>query len=229
MPERISDGGPAGRQKVRLHAPRDSTRDKILDAAEYLFGERTFDTVSLRDITRRANVTLALASYHFGTKERLCAEVVHRRAEVLNQMRRAQLSALEASGAITTEAIIRAFMQPLFEMMTSGDEGWESYVMLLTKLGQTNQWLELVRENFDETAWLFLSKLRITLPALSEPDLIRGFALSIAAMLNTLGRNRRIDTISAGSISSSDLPASYDVLVRFVVQGLEGLATPDQR
>jgi len=228
MPESIRSGRSAGRQKGQANASRDSTRDKILDAAEYLFGERTFDTVSLRDITRRANVTLALASYHFGTKERLCAEVVHRRAEVLNQMRRARLSELEASGAITTAAIIDAFMHPLFEMMTSGDEGWESYVMLLTKLGQTNRWLELVRENFDETAWIFLAQLRKTLPDLSEPDLIRGFALAIAAMLNTLGRNRRVDTISAGTISSSDLAASYDVLVRFVVKGLEGLGSSGQ-
>jgi len=220
--------GAVGGQRRRAHAPGDSTREKILDAAEYLFGERTFDTVSLRDITRHADVTLALASYHFGTKERLCAEVVHRRAEVLNQMRRARLSELEASGTVTTAAIIDAFMRPLFEKMTGGDEGWESYVMLLTKLGQTNRWLDLVRENFDETAWLFLAQLRKTLPDLTEADLIRGFALAIAAMLNTLGRNRRVDTISAGSISSGDLPASYDVLIRFAVKGLEGLGASGQ-
>ena len=77
-----------GTAKRRASGSTDTTRDKILDAAEALFGERTFDTVSLRDITNRANVTLALASYHFGTKDKLFADIVARRASILGEMRR---------------------------------------------------------------------------------------------------------------------------------------------
>jgi AcrR family transcriptional regulator len=203
----------------------DTTRDKILDAAETLFGERTFDTVSLRDITQKADVTLALASYHFGTKERLFAEVVGRRADILNQMRRQRLAAIEADGKLDTRHIIDAFMHPLFEQMASGSAGWESYLLILAQLGQTNRWLHLLHESFDETAELFLDRLETALPAVPKPFLMRGFSMALVSMLQTLSRNRRIDALSGGTVSADDLDGAYVVLLRFVVKGLEGLGT----
>ena len=92
-----ADAPVSRRLDPRADRSGDSTRDKILDAAEHLFGQRTFDTVSLRDITQRAGVTLALASYHFGTKEKLFAEIISRRAEPMNELRRARLAALETA------------------------------------------------------------------------------------------------------------------------------------
>jgi len=201
----------------------DNTRDKILDAAETLFGERTFDTVSLRDITQKADVTLALASYHFGTKERLFAEVVGRRAHILNQMRRERLAAIDAQGRLDTRSIVDAFMHPLFEQMANGAPGWESYLLILAQLGQTNRWLHLLHENFDDTAELFLSKLEGALPAVPKPLLMRGFSMVLVAMLQTLSRNRRLDALSGGAVTADDLDAAYGALLQFVVKGLEGL------
>ncbi|MFN3548469.1 MAG: TetR/AcrR family transcriptional regulator [Mesorhizobium sp.] len=219
-----TDGAAKGAAKRQTkQQSSDNTRDKILDAAEILFGERTFDTVSLRDITQKADVTLALASYHFGTKERLFAEVVGRRADILNQMRRERLAAIEADGRLDTRSIIDAFMHPLFEQMASGSPGWESYLLILAQLGQTNRWLHLLHENFDETAELFLAKLETALPAVPKPLLMRGFSMVLVAMLQTLSRNRRVDALSGGAVSADDLDDAYAVLLRFVVKGLEGL------
>lgn len=223
MNQKVEIRTPAARKEGRRASP-DSTRDKILDAAEALFGERTFDTVSLRDITQKADVTLALASYHFGTKEKLFAEVVGRRASILTQMRRERLAALEARGPLTTEGIIDAFMHPLFEQMRNGPEGWEPYLMILAQLGQTNRWLNLLHENFDETAEIFLSKLRATLPGLPDDLLMRGFSMTMVSMLQTLARNRRIDSLSGGAISADDLDAAYAALLKFSVRGFEGLS-----
>lgn len=214
----------ATKRKNQKKSSNDNTRDKILDAAEVLFGERTFDTVSLRDITQKADVTLALASYHFGTKENLFAEIVGRRADILTQMRRERLAALEERGALTTEGIIDAFMYPLFEKMTSGEEGWEFYLLILAQLGQSNRWLHLLHENFDATAELFLSKLRQTLPDVPNPLLMRGFSMVLVSMLQTLSRNRRIDALSGGKVSADDFDDAYSALLRFVVRGLEGLS-----
>ncbi|WP_187972574.1 TetR/AcrR family transcriptional regulator [Aquibium microcysteis] len=217
-------GAAAGPATKRQQKPSmDSTRDRILDAAETLFGEGTFDTVSLRDITQRADVTLALASYHFGTKERLFAEVVGRRAHILDQMRRERLAATEAEGRLDTRSIVDAFMRPLFEQMASGLPGWPSYLLILAQLGQTNRWLHLLRENFDATAELFLSGLEAALPSVPRPLLLRGFSMVLVAMLQTLSRNRRLDALSAGTVTADDLDAAYDALLQFAVRGLEGL------
>lgn len=211
-----------GRKKAEGRV--DNTRDKILDAAEELFGERTFDTVSLRDITQLAGVTLALASYHFGTKDKLYAEIVERRADVLNQMRRERLAAVEAAGTLSTESIMDAFMFPLFEQTSSGQQGWQAYVQILAKLAQTNRWLDLLHKNFDETAELFLGKLNTTLPQVPRAILMRGFSIALVSMLQTVSKNRRLDSLSGGSVSADDLEAAYDTLLKFVVRGLEGLA-----
>jgi len=224
MSERAAAETGTRKRRSKQRASSDNTRDKILDAAEILFGERTFDTVSLRDITQKADVTLALASYHFGTKERLYAEVVGRRASVLCDMRRRRLVELEAGGRLTTETIMDAFMRPLFEQMTSGSLSWQSYLLILAQLGQSNRWLHLLHENFDGTAQQFLDHLKEQLPDVPEPILMRGFSMSLVSMLQVLSKNRRLDAMSSGRVSADDLDAAYAVLVRFVVSGLEGLS-----
>lgn len=65
-----------------------NTKDRLLSAAEELFAERGFDGVSVRDITGKAGVNLGSLTYHFGTKERLFAEVLTRRSEPLVQIGR---------------------------------------------------------------------------------------------------------------------------------------------
>jgi len=223
---KVTSVGLAARERKTSaqRATNDTTRDKILDAAEYLFGEGTFDTVSLREITGKANVTLALASYHFGTKEHLFSEIIRRRADILNDMRRARLASLEAEGPLSTESVIEAFMHPLFQQMTNGAEGWQSYLFILGKLGQTNRWLDLLHVNFDATAELFLSRLQTTLPDVPYPELARGFCLALSSMLQVLSKNRRIDALSQGELTADDLYETYKVLIKFVVKGLEGLA-----
>ncbi len=47
------------------------TRERILDAALDLFGERGLTGTTVRDIASRANVNVAAISYHFGGKEEL--------------------------------------------------------------------------------------------------------------------------------------------------------------
>lgn len=47
------------------------TRDKILAAADTLFGELGFDATTTRDIAERSGINKALIHYHFGTKDEL--------------------------------------------------------------------------------------------------------------------------------------------------------------
>src|SRR5262249_1824395 len=54
------------------------SRDAILDAAERLFADSGFDGTSMRSIAEAAGVAQGLLHYHFGTKERLFAENVHK-------------------------------------------------------------------------------------------------------------------------------------------------------
>lgn len=213
----------ASRKDIVTRSNGDRTKEKLLNAAEALFGERSFDTVSLRDITNEAGVTLALATYHFSTKENLFAEVVARRAKILNHLRRESLAAVLSKQTLTLEALFDAFMRPLFEKMQNDDEGWQAYILVVSKLGQTNQWLNLLRENFDETGNIFLTQLKILLPDSDEEDLARCFSFALQLMVQTVSKNQRLDSLSYGRFHASNLKRSYPTLLKFVVGGLRAV------
>jgi AcrR family transcriptional regulator len=202
----------------------DQTKDRILNAAEELFGAKTFDTVSLRDITHHAGVTLALASYHFGTKDNLFSAVVARRADILNRMRIERFDELEAAGVTDVGAYLDAFLRPLLTQALTGDAGWKSYVGLISKVAMTNRWNELVRSNFDETANMYMAKFATLLPHHSEEALFRGVAFTLQLGLQVITQNRRVDSLSGGRYSGRDLQASFDIALRFMTAGLLGLA-----
>lgn len=215
-------GAKAGTGPV-TRANGDQTKEKILDAAEELFGAQTFDTVSLRDITNRADVTLALASYHFGTKDNLFGAVIARRADILNRMRLERLEELQREESTSVEALLDAFIWPLFTQTLNGGDGWKAYVSLISKVAMTDRWHELVKVNFDETANLFVARLRDLQPNLSEEALYRGFSFTLQLGLQVVSQNQRVDALSDGRYSGSELERSYAMALKFVSAGMLGL------
>ena len=114
----------------------DTTRQSILDAAERSFAEGGFDGVSLR-ITERAGVDLALANYHFGTKDNLLHEVIARRARIVHdeRVRALEMARLDAGAqSPSVEAIVTAFFDPLLRRLPDGEPGWHHYGHLVSHL-----------------------------------------------------------------------------------------------
>jgi AcrR family transcriptional regulator len=74
-------------------------KEQILTEAEKLFSEQDFDSVSVRDIAKAANVNIAMISYYFGSKEKLFETLIIRRVEssqaVLQFLVTSEMSILE--------------------------------------------------------------------------------------------------------------------------------------
>src|SRR3954454_7892011 len=86
----------------------------LLNAAEALFAEHEFDSVSTRDIANRAKVNLALVHYYFGTKQKLFRAVLARRIEELSRRRLQLLDKCRSSSNLMSVAqIAEAFVLPL--------------------------------------------------------------------------------------------------------------------
>src|SRR5690606_27657654 len=118
------------------------TKEKILDAAESLFVQRGYYGTSLRDISKAAGVQLALAHYHFGSKEDLFRAVIDRRAEEnADSMRTALSNVVIASGdkAPDPEAVLRSFIKPVVDRSLRGGEGWRNYIRLLAQVANLPQ------------------------------------------------------------------------------------------
>lgn len=55
---------------------------QIMEASELLFAEQGFNGTSVRDISDKANVNLAMVSYYFGSKEKLLEAIFTYRGEL---------------------------------------------------------------------------------------------------------------------------------------------------
>ncbi|MGO4750691.1 TetR family transcriptional regulator, partial [Streptomyces sp. 2MCAF27] len=102
------------------------TRDRLLDAAERLFGEHGFAATSLRTVTVAAEANVAAVNYHFGSKEGLLRAVVERAMAAVNGERLRLLEELRAPGdrQPTVEELVRAFVMTGARLVErSGERG----------------------------------------------------------------------------------------------------------
>ena len=113
------------------YARGEHTRQRLLDAAIELFGERGYESASTRAIARRAGVSLPALQYYFGGKEglhRACAEYITEdvRTRLDPAAERVRL-ALARPGLTRTELLelLRAVVEPFLEgLATERPESW---------------------------------------------------------------------------------------------------------
>ncbi|RME64538.1 MAG: TetR/AcrR family transcriptional regulator, partial [Alphaproteobacteria bacterium] len=186
----------------RRKAP--ATKARILDAAEALFARRGFHAVSLRDIAQKAGVQLALSHYHFGSKDDLFRAVVDRRADDNVRGLRQALDRAIAASADTPpklEAILRAFIEPIFARARHGGEGWKNYVQLLAQVAnqpQNEAFQTPVNAHYDSVVRDFVAQIRRALPHLAAADVHWGFYFLQAAITHALLETGVVDRQSDG-------------------------------
>ncbi len=201
------------------------TKDLILDAAEELFAIRGFYGVSIRQITSKAEVDPALASYHFGKKKDIFEAVMLRRAEVLNRERIQMLDdcirRAKPNPAPLNE-IIDAFTHALLNRSLKGGDGWRSYFAIIA---QINNHPELggviMSQYFDPLAKKFIAAIQANMPDSQDEDLFWCYHFLSGALTLTFSGTERISKLSAGVCSSSDLDAVHERLVPFITAGFK--------
>jgi AcrR family transcriptional regulator len=106
-----------------------STADRILDAAEALFAERGLDATTITAIIETSGArNKSAVAYHFGTKMDLLHSVLARHASRLDARRDQLLDEVDSSGAATLDALARAMVVPVAELL--GDASGERYLQI---------------------------------------------------------------------------------------------------
>ena len=202
-------------------------KERILDAAEALFAHHGFYGVSVREITKAAQVDVALVSYHFGGKRELFTAVFQRRAEQLNPERLAMLEEVRRAAlpaAPTLEQIVYAFTYPLLERSARGGPGWKSYFALVAQVNNSPQWAPvLMTQHFDPLVEKFIAVLREALPDCAPREIYWGYQFLTGALTLTFAETGRIDRLSGGLCQSSDLDSVHERLAPFVAAGFQAL------
>lgn len=109
------------------------TKSRILEAAETLFIECGYESMSLRQITSRAEVNLAAVNYHFGNKESLIHSMLSRRLDRLNQERLKLLDHFDTmlGARLTCEHVLGAMFIPALRLSRDPHVGGKAFLRLL--------------------------------------------------------------------------------------------------
>ena len=204
------------------------TSVRIIDAAEQLFADQSYEATSIRQITDLAGVRLALAHYHFESKECIFHKVLTRRANVVNESRQQLLNhyrGLRGTEPLSVEEIARCYLSPYLYWSMHGGPGWQSYAKLAARILSTEQWMGLLSTLFNPLAEMFLQELRRTFPGRDEKRIQWAFDFMVGVMSNTFSENNRIKVLSGGLCSSSHRDDACGHLLPFVVAGV--MATVD--
>ncbi|MCR8922887.1 TetR family transcriptional regulator [Dasania sp. GY-MA-18] len=193
--------------------------ERILDVAEELFALHGFDGVTIRQISNRAKVDVALANYHFGKKLDLFHAVFDRRAELLSSSRRELLQASSGKKQ-TLEQIIEAFLLPLKMAQQTGDPGWKNYLALLANVMISPLWSKaMMGKVYDIRVEEFITALKGAFPKAKEEDIHWCYHYVSGALALTLAQTGRIDKLSGGKCLSSDFDAAYERMIPFIAAG----------
>jgi AcrR family transcriptional regulator len=212
-----------GRGRPAKENGAEETRERILDAAEELFAEHGFDGVTVRQVTRKAAVDVALAHYYFGTKRGLFDSVFLRRAAIINEARLKSIDDYQiASGpeGATIEGFIQAFLDPVMERWAHGGPKWKNYLAIVAQVNNTPKWGgETMARYFDPVIHRLIDALRGIMPGVHDIDLFWSYQFLSGTLTLTFAQTGRIDLLSSGVCHSSDYEAVKARMAAFAAAG----------
>ncbi|QYN33099.1 TetR family transcriptional regulator [Pseudonocardia sp. DSM 110487] len=200
--------------------PAGSTRERLIDAAVRLFGERGIEATSLRALTESARTNIAAVNYHFGSKDGLLRAVIDRAMRPVNDERRRRLDELEARPRPPSAAdLVRAFVEPGAGLADRADVAR----FLGRVLGEPDPKVrQLFADQVDPVEGRYLTALARALPELGDADV----RFAYTSMVGLLGLHQ------SGTFATVDWPqrldpgqdrsgaADLERLVAFIVGGI---------
>lgn len=205
------------------------TKEQILDAAEALFSANGVEGVSLRALTKEANVNLASVHYHFGSKEAVVRALFVRRSGPVNQERIALLDELEreADGApLAVESILTALFLPVIRI-TQDPARQQVYRRLIARFYfEPAEYLEsLFEQEFAEVIRRFEQAFSRALPGLPLGELCWRMHFTAGVMVHTMLDSGRTHKWAPQAITDASDQETLDAMVRFVAGGMRTAAT----
>lgn len=204
---------------------REEKMEQILDEAEYLFSRSGLHGVTLKDVAKRVGAHHTLLNYYFTDKEGLFDAVIARRAGVTSTRRMKALDEYDAKtkGKPTVEGALRAFLDTDLDLYSRGGENWKNYGALGAYVSNTPYGAKLMDQHFDPVVLRLISLIHKALPDCSKEDLFWGYHFVTGALMLTLARTGRIDTLSGGRCKSEDFDAVKERMASFMAAGFMAL------
>lgn len=122
---------------------REALESALLDAAEMLFGERSVEAVSMREIAVAAGTSNHFAVQHyFNSKDELIRAIFRRRAISIDAKRASRLAALQDSGrGLSARGLLEVLFLPVIEELDR--HGNRSYARFLLGVMWAQPYMQL--------------------------------------------------------------------------------------
>lgn len=205
------------RARALLQPPGAATRGRLLDAAEELFAESGFSGVSLREIVGRADVNVAAAHYHFGSKQALFEQVFARAAQPVKERTMSLLAAAHAQCPDSLEEILRALIVPSFDpSVANGTDGANRrYGRLRAHLFLEERAFAnaLFKKFYAEITEQSLQGLRCALPQLGAAEIAWRFHVLLATLVFSTIPAGRVHPLTVKTYTPEDPSQAVEFLV----------------
>jgi AcrR family transcriptional regulator len=168
-------------------AEAESTRQRILEAAEAEFAEKGFTQATVREILRRAGVgNIAAVNYHFGDKERLYIEAVKSAHQSCSSIPFPTWPA-----GVTPAQKMREFIRVLAERMLKPVRVSATKLMMREIADPSQACTEVVRDYIQPMAEVLRGILNELVPGM-PPEKINLIGFSIVSQCLFYRQNRSI-------------------------------------
>ena len=202
--------------------PSEITRERLLNAAEWLFADRGYEATSVRAIVAKARVNQAAINYHFDGKDGLYREVLR---AAFRAMTEDQLAHGDEIKAMSREAALGEFVRHQLRPLLARDDlsrhirifNWEA-------VRPTAVFRKLVSEEAVPFMGLAIDLVRRFMPKADQPTLTVA-AIWLIGQCSVFVRNREYLAVPPASLVLDE--AAVERLAGLVSRwAVAGLAQP---
>jgi len=167
-------------------------KSAILLAANSHFAHHGYRGASLRDIARDAGVSLTLLNHHFGSKFQLLSAVIEAHRKVLDDRASSMRALMSSPAGYTVRDMVVSWVHQGFE--TAAQTDGEVFLRLVSRVidDPEEEAVQIVRENLDDGAQIFIDALLRCYPAASRYTAACAYMWFNASLLKFLIGSKRL-------------------------------------
>ena len=208
-----------------VNLSQSKSKRNLLDAAEQLFADRGFDSVSVRDITHLAKANVAAVNYHFGGRDGLITVLLTRYITPVYEERMARLDNLErkwTGKSVPVEEIIDAFVRPLINTVRKSELSERLFYKLIGRIFSMNAKgiPRELEEQFQALSDRFTRAFAKALPTVGAEELAWRIHFVVGAMIHMLMQHEMLQRITHGTSGTPSMEATLGRFIRFAAAGL---------
>jgi len=205
----------------------DDTRTKLLDAAGAIFAEEGYRAATVREISSRAGVNLALVNYHFGDKEQLYSAAVRHAASCCRDRVPLPVWTAGTSPRVKLRDFIHMFLQ---RVAVDHEPAWHGQLIMREMVMPTRACEEFVKSIVQPTSELLQEILDELLPASIPERNHQLIAMSIVGQILHYWSARPVieRLLGADEFRALDVDTLCDHITSFSLAAIDQFVAADQ-